>query len=96
MLITLFRPIPTPTEYFTVNSGQEMDLASVIVMIFTRYTIFGLYFSSLRDWIRHCIDTNIAITNLKDVNALESTYVSSQKCLELKYSQNLCLKTSLN
>ena len=26
--------IPTPTEYFTVKSGQEMDLAPVIAMNF--------------------------------------------------------------
>ena len=26
--------IPTPTEYFTIKFGQEMDLASVITMNF--------------------------------------------------------------
>ena len=24
--------LPTPTEYFTVKSGQEMDLAPIIAM----------------------------------------------------------------
>ena len=37
---------PQPTEYSTVRSGQEMDLAPVIVMIFMCYK-FCLYFSGL-------------------------------------------------
>ena len=38
--------IPTPTEYFTVKSGQEMKLAAVIAMNFMHYKFF-LYFSGL-------------------------------------------------
>ena len=42
-----FLPHPSiHTKYFTVSSGQEVDLAPVIAMNFTCYKIF-LYFSDL-------------------------------------------------
>ena len=37
---------PPPTEYFTVKSGQEIDLAPGIAMIFMRKYFF-LYFFGL-------------------------------------------------
>ena len=40
-----FLPHPsTPTKYFTVSAGQEVDFAPVIAMNFMCYTFF-LYFS---------------------------------------------------
>ena len=43
--------IPTPTEYFTVRSGQEMDLAPVIGVNFMCEKFF-LYFSVLSWGVR--------------------------------------------
>ena len=51
------RPIPTPTEYFTVTSEQEMNLAPVIAINFMRYKFFVYFFGLNREiWIRHWIE----------------------------------------
>ena len=58
-ILPLPRTIPISTEYFSVKSRQEMDVAPVIAMNFMRYNKFFLYFSGLSwgirtVWIRHC------------------------------------------